>query len=105
MFFVTLVSFLLVMGIAGVGLADSGGKLKLSVLCDDTAASDKFVDEHGLSILVELPIGQRWLSDTGTTDIFLQNARKMGLSPDNLTGITISHGHDDHTDGLTFAGQ
>jgi 7,8-dihydropterin-6-yl-methyl-4-(beta-D-ribofuranosyl)aminobenzene 5'-phosphate synthase len=100
--FVTVFSCLLVVVMAGVCLAESTGKLKLSVLCDDTAVSDKFVDEHGVSILVELPNGRRWLSDTGTTDIFLQNAQRMGISLDNLAGITISHGHDDHTGGLMF---
>lgn len=74
----------------------------LTVLCDDTAASDKYLTEHGMSILVELPNGRRWLMDTGTTDIFLLNARRMGINLDDLAGIAISHGHDDHTGGLAF---
>jgi 7,8-dihydropterin-6-yl-methyl-4-(beta-D-ribofuranosyl)aminobenzene 5'-phosphate synthase len=76
--------------------------LALSVLCDDTVMSDEFVTEHGLSILVELPNGHRWLIDTGTTDVFLENARRMGANLENLTGIAITHGHDDHTGGLIF---
>jgi 7,8-dihydropterin-6-yl-methyl-4-(beta-D-ribofuranosyl)aminobenzene 5'-phosphate synthase len=78
------------------------GKLKISVLCDDTVMSDQFVTEHGVSILIELPNGHRWLADTGTTDVYLENAKRMGANLDNLTGITISHGHDDHTGGLIF---
>lgn len=78
------------------------GMLKLSVLCDDKASSDKFLPEHGVSVLVELPNGHRWLFDTGATDAFLQNAGRMGISLDNLTGIAISHGHYDHTGGLIF---
>ncbi len=78
------------------------GKLKVSVLADDTVMSDAYVSEHAVSILVELPNGHRWLVDTGTTDVFLENARRMGANLDNLTGIAISHGHDDHTGGLTF---
>ena len=52
--------------------------LKVSVLCDDTVSSDEFVTEHGVSLLVELRNGHRWLVDTGTTDVFLENAKRMG---------------------------
>nr|WP_319492498.1 MBL fold metallo-hydrolase [uncultured Desulfobacter sp.] len=97
-----LASCLLTMVIASNGFANDTGKVRLSVLCDDTAASDTFVTEHGVSIFVELANGHHWLVDTGTTDIFMQNAKRMDISLDNLTGIAISHGHDDHTGGLTF---
>jgi 7,8-dihydropterin-6-yl-methyl-4-(beta-D-ribofuranosyl)aminobenzene 5'-phosphate synthase len=77
-------------------------ELALSVLCDDTVISDEFLTEHGLSILAELPNGHRWLIDAGSTDVFLENARRMDADLDNLTGIAITHGHDDHTGGLIF---
>lgn len=93
-FFVTLLSSM-------VFSADTG-KVKISVLSDDTVLSDKFVTEHGFSVLIELPNGHRWLADTGTTDVFLENAKRLNVNLDNLTGITISHGHDDHTGGLSY---
>jgi 7,8-dihydropterin-6-yl-methyl-4-(beta-D-ribofuranosyl)aminobenzene 5'-phosphate synthase len=83
-------------------LASEPRPLKLAVLCDDTVLDDRYATEHGMSVLVELPNGHRWLFDTGTTDVYLENARRMGLSLDGLTGIALSHGHDDHTGGLTF---
>ena len=95
-------SSFLAVALAGTGFAASASKLKLSVLCDDTVSSDRYLTEHGVSILIELPNGHRWLMDTGTTDIFLLNAERMGISLDGLTGIAISHGHDDHTGGLAF---
>jgi 7,8-dihydropterin-6-yl-methyl-4-(beta-D-ribofuranosyl)aminobenzene 5'-phosphate synthase len=86
----------------GTAFATDTGKWKLSVLCDDKASSEKFMPEHGVSVLLELPNGHRWLLDTGATDAYLINAERMGVSLDNLTGITISHGHYDHTGGLMF---
>jgi 7,8-dihydropterin-6-yl-methyl-4-(beta-D-ribofuranosyl)aminobenzene 5'-phosphate synthase len=83
-------------------LAADAGKLKISILADDTAMSDEYVAEHAVSILIELPNGHRWLADTGTTNVFLENAKRMNANLDNLSGITLSHGHDDHTGGLTF---
>ena len=75
---------------------------KVSILCDDTVASGEYLPEHGVSILVELPNGRRWLLDTGMTDVFLTNAARMGARLDGLSGIVISHGHIDHTGGLAF---
>ena len=90
------------MVLTGAVSAANAKKVKISVLCDDTVMSDHYVTEHGVSILVELPNGHRWLVDTGTTDIFLENAKRMDVNVDNLTGITLTHGHDDHTGGLAF---
>ena len=46
-------------------MASAAPALRLSVLCDDTAASDEYLTELGASILIELPKGHRWLMDTG----------------------------------------
>ena len=78
------------------------GKLKISILADDTAISEDYLAEHAVSILIELPNGHRWLADTGTTNVYIENAKRMHANLDDLTGITLSHGHDDHTGGLAF---
>lgn len=95
-------SCILTVMLTGPVKAADVAKARLSVLVDDTVTSDKYLTEHGVSILVELPNGHRWLMDAGTTDIFLLNAQRMGLNLDGLSGIAISHGHDDHTGGLAF---
>ena len=54
------VACFLAMAFATTAFAAGASKLKLSVLVDDTVASDKYLTEHGVSILVELPNGHRW---------------------------------------------
>ena len=99
---ITVLSVLSVMMLAFAAFAADPGKLKISILADDTVMSDQFVTEHAVSILVELPSSSRWLIDTGTTDVYLENARRLGANLDNLAGIVITHGHDDHAGGLIF---
>jgi len=41
------------------------------------------------------------LLDLGVGDEVIENAKKIGLSLDNLDFIVLSHGHIDHTSGLT----
>lgn len=101
-FWVAIVSLGMVMVTVGSVFATAPQNLELYVLCDDKALSEDFVKEHGVSILIKLTNGHRWLFDTGTTNIFLKNAQTLGESLDNLEGIMISHGHDDHGGGLTF---
>jgi 7,8-dihydropterin-6-yl-methyl-4-(beta-D-ribofuranosyl)aminobenzene 5'-phosphate synthase len=74
----------------------------ITVLCDNTAGTG-LESEHGLSLLLENGNGGRWLWDTGQTDLFLRNARRLGLALAPLSGIALSHGHYDHTGGLAAA--
>ncbi|AKB36795.1 7,8 dihydropteroate synthase (methanopterin) [Methanosarcina siciliae C2J] len=74
--------------------------MKLTVLVDNNTLIDRyFFAEPGLSFLLE-DSGTRVLFDTGYSDIFLKNARKMGLSLLDLDYLVLSHGHLDHSWGL-----
>ncbi|HDQ40827.1 MAG TPA: MBL fold metallo-hydrolase [Desulfonatronum sp.] len=75
--------------------------MRLTVLADNNTLTDHyFLGEPGLSILVEHE-GQQTLLDAGYSDVFLQNAVKMGLDLLQLDRVVLSHGHLDHTWGLT----
>lgn len=56
--------------------------------------------EHGLSLFIQKEDGQRVLFDMGQTDLFLANARTMGLDIASVDVAVVSHGHYDHGGGL-----
>ncbi len=75
--------------------------MKLTVLVDNNTIIDRyFLGEPGVSYCIESDEG-KYLFDVGYSDVFLRNANKMGINLLQLDGIVISHGHNDHTGGLT----
>lgn len=73
--------------------------MKLTLLSENHA-EPPYQAEHGLSLFLEYH-GKRFLFDTGSGRIFLENARRMGISPESADGIILSHGHYDHSGGLS----
>jgi len=76
----------------------------LTVLCDNytsTYSSHRFLGEPGFSVYIE-DGSDKILFDCGYTDIFLKNAVTAGIDLSNITKVVFSHGHDDHTGGLSF---
>jgi len=73
--------------------------IKIIVLNDNRKISDDFENEHGLSLYIEVN-GYKMLLDAGQTDIFKKNAKKLGVSLEDLDSIVLSHGHYDHGNGL-----
>ncbi len=75
--------------------------MQLTVLVDNTTQIDKYyLGEPGLSFYLE--DGQnKILFDCGYSDVFLKNAEKMGIDLSDLSVLVFSHGHDDHTGGLS----
>ncbi|MCB2192741.1 MAG: MBL fold metallo-hydrolase [Deltaproteobacteria bacterium] len=55
--------------------------------------------EHGLSLWVEHQ-GHNILYDTGMGRALLPNLESLGLDPNRLEALVLSHGHYDHTGGL-----
>ena len=79
--------------------------MKLTVLMDNTTILDKpYLSESGLSFLIETD-DAKVVFDTGYSPIFLSNARKMGIELTDITAVAISHGHNDHTNGLPALGK
>jgi 7,8-dihydropterin-6-yl-methyl-4-(beta-D-ribofuranosyl)aminobenzene 5'-phosphate synthase len=72
------------------------------ILSDNTPIRRGFGSEHGLSILIRMDPDSYWLWDTGQSSLFLESAQKLGLDLEKLKGVALSHGHYDHTDGLSM---
>lgn len=73
--------------------------MKIKVLVEDTSSSSLFRNEHGLSIYIETK-DKKILFDTGESDLFLENAKKLDVNIKDIDFAAISHGHYDHGGGL-----
>ena len=74
--------------------------MKLTVLVDNHTYIDRyFLGEPAVCYLIE--DGDRViLLDVGYSNVFIENAERMGLDLGRVTDIVLSHGHNDHTGGL-----
>jgi 7,8-dihydropterin-6-yl-methyl-4-(beta-D-ribofuranosyl)aminobenzene 5'-phosphate synthase len=75
---------------------------RLVVLIDNSSPSDSLLREHGFSVWIEVD-GTKILFDTGTTDAFAKNADYLNIPLDQTESIVLSHGHYDHSGGLSCA--
>lgn len=74
--------------------------MRIVTLIENLVYKQGLVAEHGLSVYIETN-GFRLLFDTGQTGLFAQNAQKMGIDLARIDALVLSHGHYDHTGGLT----
>ena len=72
--------------------------MKFVTLVED-ATKCELGAEHGLSIYVETE-KHKLLFDVGTTDLFIKNAKALGIDLSQVDTVVISHGHNDHGGGL-----
>jgi 7,8-dihydropterin-6-yl-methyl-4-(beta-D-ribofuranosyl)aminobenzene 5'-phosphate synthase len=74
--------------------------LRISVLYDNNAYDARLKTEWGFAALVEY-VGHTLLFDTGGDGpMLLGNMARMGLDPQMIEVVVISHDHGDHTGGL-----
>ncbi|WP_281047848.1 MBL fold metallo-hydrolase [Spirochaeta thermophila] len=67
----------------------------------DNKASPRFRAEHGFSVLVRMR-QRSILFDTGAGAALSHNASVLGVGRDEIQVVVLSHGHYDHTGGLTW---
>ena len=73
---------------------------QVTTLMENHTALDCLASEHGLSLLIE-GNGRRVLYDTGASPRFLKNAKTLQAALTPLDALVLSHGHYDHTGGMS----
>jgi len=71
----------------------------ITSLIDDLSANG-LPTEHGLCLHIQLRDGLQVLFDMGQSELFWQNAQRMGLDLKEINVAIVSHGHYDHGGGL-----
>jgi 7,8-dihydropterin-6-yl-methyl-4-(beta-D-ribofuranosyl)aminobenzene 5'-phosphate synthase len=72
----------------------------ITALAENSVHRMGLLAEHGAAFLVEAD-GLRVLFDSGQGKVLLNNAGELGISLERLDAVVISHGHCDHTGGLS----
>ncbi len=73
--------------------------IKIVTLIENLVYKEGLFAEHGLAFYIETG-NKKILFDTGQSELFLQNAKTMGIDFGDIDAVVISHGHYDHTGGL-----
>ncbi len=73
--------------------------MKIITLVENKSISDAYQSEHGFSLYIETQ-SHKILFDLGQGELFLENAKKMGVAVEDVDLVFISHGHYDHGGGL-----
>ena len=97
---VFLVVFLTSSHILGLQKQTEASSIKLSVTLDNVTFDSRLKNHYGFSCLVE-GMEKTILVDTGGWGSFLLNNMKlMGIRPQSINSVFLSHRHPDHTGGL-----
>ncbi len=73
--------------------------MRIINLIEDTEGKEGLLFEHGLCFYVEVG-RRRILVDTGASDAFITNAKRLGIDLTAVDTAIISHGHYDHAGGV-----
>ena len=73
--------------------------MKITIISDNYVDGACLVAEHGFSCLIESN-GKKILFDTGQGNALLNNMKHLSIKK-NIDLLVFSHGHYDHTGGLT----
>lgn len=73
--------------------------MKIINLVENTPGAPGCGYEHGLSFYIETK-KHKLLIDSGASDVFLNNAKILGIDLKEVDTMVLSHGHYDHAGGI-----
>lgn len=83
--------------------------IEINILSEDLPLTTKDIEEmkgeegcgteHGLCFKLKIG-GLSYLFDTGASNLFSLNARRLGIGLENIVRLILSHHHFDHTGGV-----
>ena len=73
--------------------------MRIVMLIENTAVSQKLLVEHGMSVYIENG-DSRCLFGTGSSTKLINNAKRMKLYPENIDAAIIPHNHLSYTGGI-----
>jgi len=73
--------------------------MKITTLVENLVYKKSLFAEQGLCLFLETG-NKKILFDTGQTGLFIENAKVLGISIEDIDLVVLSHGHYDHTGGL-----
>jgi 7,8-dihydropterin-6-yl-methyl-4-(beta-D-ribofuranosyl)aminobenzene 5'-phosphate synthase len=76
--------------------------MKITVIYDNSLSREGLTIGWGFSCLIETGDTPPLLFDTGNDGVaLLYNMEQLGITPENIKTVVISHAHGDHTGGLS----
>ena len=76
--------------------------MEVTLVYDNTTYREGLLADWGFACYIEMENSPSILFDTGANSpVLLHNMKKLGIEPSAIDIIVISHGHWDHTGGLS----
>ena len=76
--------------------------MEITVLVDNNSLNDQYYFAEPAVSYYIVDGKNKLLFDTGYSDAFIKNASLMNININNIDSIIISHGHEDHSNGLKY---
>lgn len=73
--------------------------MRIVMLIENTAVSQKLLVEHGMALYIESG-DKHFLFGTGNSSKLINNAKRMKLYPENISAAVIPHNHFSYTGGI-----